>query len=302
MSIIAVVGPTASGKSDLAERIAAEVGAEILSVDSMQVFRGMDIGTAKPEEPTRRRFAYHLVDVADPSEDYTVAQFQKAGVAVLDRAEESGDTIVVAGGSGLHFRSLVDPLEFPPTDDELRAELEAMPIEELRNELLDADPEAGGVVDLANPRRVLRAVEIKRLTGATPSTRAATDDADAVRSYRPARGFVAIGLDPGEMLNERIESRFDRMLEIGLVDEVAALAPRMGRTARQAVGYRELLPVVENGRPLPPARVDAITATSSLAKRQRTFFRRDPRIRWIPWHHDPEELVATALEYVEGSE
>ncbi|MEN8114183.1 MAG: tRNA (adenosine(37)-N6)-dimethylallyltransferase MiaA [Actinomycetota bacterium] len=298
---MAVVGPTASGKSDLAERIADALNAEILSVDSMQVFRGMDIGTAKPDEETRWRFGYHLVDVADPSEDYTVAQFQRAGVEVLDRAEKAGTTIVVAGGSGLHFRSLMDPLEFPPTDDELRSDLEALSSDDLKRQLLSADPDAGTVVDLANPRRVLRAVEIWSLTGDTPTERAATKQADAVRSYKPVRPFVAVGLDPGEDLSDRIEERFDQMLTAGLLDEVNRLAARMGRTARQAVGYRELLRVVEEGSPLAEARAATIAATTALAKRQRTFFRRDPRIRWIPWHHDAEALATTALEGFEGS-
>ena len=267
-----------------------------MSVDSMQVFRGMDIGTAKPDPATRRRFAYHLVDVADPSDEYTVAEFQSAGRKVLDRAGSSDGTVVIAGGSGLHFRSLVDPLEFPPTDEDLRAELEVASVNDLREELAAADPAVGEVLDLANPRRVLRAVEVMRLTGATPTARAASDQAQAVRTYRPLRPFTAIGVDPGPEIRQRIEERFDAMLDEGLVDEVAALAPSLGRTSRQAVGYRELLPVVEEGRDLDAARDDAITATTSLVKRQRTYFRRDPRIRWIPWHHEPEQVLRSALE------
>jgi tRNA dimethylallyltransferase len=267
----------------------------------MQVFRGMDIGTAKPDAEARRRFAYHLVDVADPSDEYTVADFQRAGAVVLDRAASLGDRLVVAGGSGLHFRSLVDPLEFPPTDEAVRAQLEAVASDELTRELLDADPAAGEVVDLANPRRVLRAVEILRLTGKTPTARSATSNAAAVRDYRAGRPFLAIGVDPGEFLPGRIEQRFDGMLEAGLLEEVAALAPILGRTARQAVGYKELLPVVEGHSSVEAGRVAAIGATSAFAKRQRTFFRRDPRIHWIPWHHDVDVLAGEALEYLERS-
>jgi tRNA dimethylallyltransferase len=189
----------------------------------------------------------------------------------------------------------VDPLVFPPTDAALRAELEAMTAGDLRDELVTADPAAGHVVDLANPRRVLRAVEIRRLTGATPSERAASDEAAAIRSYRPIRPFSAVGIDPGSIIGGRIEQRFDGMLAAGLVEEVADLAPRLGRTARQAVGYRELLPVVEEASDLEPARVEAIRATASLAKRQRTYFGRDPRIRWIPWHHETDEMLDEAL-------
>ena len=266
----------------------------------MQVFRGMDIGTAKPDPATRERFEYHLVDVADPSDEYTAADFQRAGTSVLDAAEAGGTDIVIAGGSGLHFRSLVDPLEFPPTDDGVRAELEATDVEALRAELLAADPAASTVVDLANPRRVLRAVEILRLTGARPTERAGSPQAGRIRDYEPSRTFTAIGVDPGDRIGRRIEARFDQMLEAGLLEEVAGLAPRLGRTARQAVGYRQLLDVVEQLRPIGSAREEAIRATASLAKRQRTYFRRDPRIRWVPWHHETEQMLDRALESLAG--
>lgn len=266
----------------------------------MQVFRGMDIGTAKPDVATRDRFAYHLVDVADPSEEYTAAEFQAAGRVVLDTAAASGSDVVIAGGSGLHFRSLVDPLEFPPTDNELRTHLEEIDIEDLRTELLVADPAAVAVVDLANPRRVLRAVEVLRLTDATPTQRAGSAQAQRVRNYEPTHQFTAVGVDPGDRIAGRIEARFDRMLDAGLLAEVATVAPSLGRTARQAVGYRQLLDVVERERPLPSAREEAIRSTASLAKRQRTFFRRDPRISWIPWHHETERMLAGALESLAG--
>jgi tRNA dimethylallyltransferase len=266
----------------------------------MQVFRGMDIGTAKPDPGTRERFGYHLVDIADPASGYTVAEFQAAGTRILDRIESSAGTVVIAGGSGLHFRSLVDPLQFPPTDADLRAELESLGAEDLSRELVDSDPTATEVIDMANPRRVLRAVEIMRLTGATPTSRAASPEAQAVRTYRPVRDFAAIGVDPGPGIRHRIEQRFDAMLDAGLVDEVTVLAPALGRTARQAVGYRELLPVVERGSDLAAARDEAVSATVSLAKRQRTYFRRDPRIRWIPWHHEPNQMLRSALDQLEG--
>lgn len=265
----------------------------------MQVFRGMDIGTAKPDKSTRRRFSYHLVDVADPADEYTVAEFQAAGTTILDEIQSSGRSIVIAGGSGLHFRSLVDPLKFPPTDPDLRAELESADPDELRAELIAADPTVSNVVDMANPRRVLRAVEITRLTGATPSSRAASPESQAVREYEPLRRFTAVGMDPGTGIRPRIEERFDAMLQAGLVEEIATLAPTMGRTARQAVGYRELLPIVEGDLDLDSARSDAIIATASLAKRQRTYFRRDPRIHWIPWHHEPDRMLRSAFDQLE---
>jgi tRNA dimethylallyltransferase len=299
VSLIAVLGPTAAGKSCFAESLARRIGAEILSVDSMQVFRGMDIGTAKPAPESRTRFVYHMVDVADPSDEYTVARFQRRGRLALDAAAGRHVPVVIAGGSGLHFRSLVDPLDFPPTDPEVRRGLEARTSEELVDELLRIDPAANEVVDMANPRRVLRAVEIAIVTGAGPTERASSGAARAVRDYRPVRPFTGLGIDPGPSIADRIVRRLDDMLESGFLTEVADLAPTMGRTARQAVGYREMLRVVEEGTALATAREEAIRATVALVKRQRTYFRKDPRIRWIPWHHDVEQMVDEALEHRE---
>lgn len=296
-----MVGPTAAGKSEVAEALAERAGAEIVSVDSMQVYRGMDIGTAKPDATTRARFGYHLVDLVAPSEELTVAAYQAAGHDVLDGLAQAGRPAVLAGGSGLYLRALVDPLEFPPTDDELRAELEEAPHRDLVTELVTADPGVGEVVDLANPRRVLRAVEVLRLTGDTPSERAAFPSAVAVRHYAAARDFAGIGIDPGDELPARIERRFDAMLEAGLLDEVAGLADTLGRTAAEAVGYKQLLAVVSGGATLEEGRQQAIDATVALAKRQRTFFGRDPRIHWLAWHHDANVLATAAWSHLEDS-
>lgn len=279
--------------------IAAQLSGEIVSVDSMQVYRGMDIGTAKPDAATCARVPHHLIDLVEPEESYSVAEYQSAGRTVLDALEAEGTTAIVAGGSGLHFRALVDPMSFAPTEPALRAELEAVPAADLVTELLGSDPEAAAHVDLANPRRVLRAVETLRLSGTTPSQRAGTAEAEALRSYTPRLALVAVGLDPGDALETRVIARFDAMLGVGLLDEVAELAPRLGRTARQAVGYKELIPVVNGGTSLEEGRAAAIQATLGLAKRQRTFFRRDPRIRWLTWHDDPDERVSRARRALE---
>ena len=279
--------------------IAAQLAGEIVSVDSMQVDRGMDIGTAKPDAAACARVPHHLIDLVEPEESYTVAEYQSAGRTVLDALEAKGTTAVVAGGSGLHFRALVDPMSFAPTEPALRAELEAKPAADLVTELLGSDPEAAVHVDLANPRRVLRAVETIRLSGVTPSQRAGTAEAEAVRSYTPRLALVAVGLDPGEALEARVTARFDRMLVAGLLDEVDGLAPRLGRTARQAVGYKELIPVVDGELSREVGRAAAIQATLGLAKRQRTFFRRDPRIRWLTWHDDVDERVSGARRSLE---
>jgi tRNA dimethylallyltransferase len=281
--------------------VAERVGGEVVSVDSMQVYRGMDIGTAKPDRAMRRRVPHHLIDLAEPEDEFTVAEFQAHGRQVLDDLSRRNVPAVIAGGSGLHFRALVDPMTFAPSDTAVRERLEAATHDDLVTELLAADPGAAAHVDLDNPRRVIRAVEILRISGVTPSHRAGTAEAAALRDYRPQRPFTAVGFDPGEGLEERVTRRFDAMLEAGLLDEVRRLAPRLGRTARQAVGYAQLLTVAAGEATLEAGRRAAIGATLGLAKRQRTFFGRDPRIRWLPWQDDPVARIAAAVAGLEES-
>ena len=262
----------------------------------------MDIGTAKPDAAVCARVPHHLINLVGPEESFSVAEYQAAGRIVLDDLANSHTAAVIAGGSGLHFRALVDPMSFAPTEPGLRSQLEATPVADLVTELLGDDPDAGAHVDLANPRRVLRAVETFRLTGVTPSRRAGTAEAEALRSYTPRMPLVALGVDPGDSLPARVADRFDAMLDAGLLDEVEALAPRLGRTARQAVGYKELLPVVRGEASIEDGRATAIQATLGLAKRQRTFFRRDPRIRWLAWHDDADERTFEAHRALEEAE
>jgi tRNA dimethylallyltransferase len=224
-----------------------------------------------------------------------VAEFQSIGRRAIEAAKESHGRVIIAGGSGLHFRALVDPLSFAPTDPGVRAELEALDLTEAVDRLVEADPMAGEYVDLANPRRVVRALEIARLTGETPTERHTSAEAEAVRTYRSVVPFTGFGIDAGDRSGERIEGRFHEMLELGLLDEVARLQPHLGRTAAQAVGYKELLPVVRGEATIAAAAEDAIHATRALAKRQRTFFRRDPRIRWLTWEDDTERGVDDAV-------
>ncbi|MBT8215419.1 MAG: tRNA (adenosine(37)-N6)-dimethylallyltransferase MiaA, partial [Acidimicrobiia bacterium] len=258
--------------------------AEIVSVDSMQVYRGMDIGTAKPTPAERRRVVHHLIDVVDPGEDFSVADTQRIGRAAVAAAPGPA---IIAGGTGLAMRAIVDPLEFPGSDAGVRAELEQADLAELQDRLVALDPDAADHVDLANPRRVIRALEIHAVGGRTPSERAATPAARAVRTYESLLEFRVVGLDPGAQLESRAVARFDAMLDAGLLEEVERVAPRLGRTAAQAVGYKELMGVVAGERSLPEARTDAITATMAVAANQRTYFRRDPRITWLEWHDDP---------------
>ena len=276
--------------------VAEATGAEIVSVDSMQVYRRMDLGTAKPTVADRSRVVHHMIDVVDPADGYSVAEFRIEGRQAMSSTD---GPLLITGGSGLHFRSLVDPLDFAPTDQAVRASLESQRVEDVREALLEADPDAGAHVDLANPRRVVRAVEILRLTGDTPSQRAATPRAQAVREYEAEVPMVAVGLDPGDDMAARIEARFDRMLSAGLIDEVEHLVGVWGVTASQAVGYREMSRVVAGEWSHEQGRRRAIEATTALARRQRTYFRRDPRIRWLDWHDDSEAVAAKVIEVFE---
>ena len=270
--------------------LARRMGASILSVDSMQVYRGMDIGTAKPSAAECAEIAHHMIDLVEPEEEFSVAAFQAASREVIEHAE--GD-VVVAGGSGLHFRAVVDPLEFGGTDPEVRADLESQPAPDLVARLAQIDPDAP--VDTSNPRRVIRALEVYELTGETPSDRAKRPSARAVNEYRPLLPFRAVGLDPGESGSALVSERLERMRAAGLLAEVAALSGRMGRTASQAVGYKELMPVVEGRRSEDDGFEAAERSTVRLIKRQRTYFRRDPRIEWLPWCEDVDVLTAAAM-------
>ena len=272
--------------------VASEIGAEIISVDSMQVYRGMDVGTAKPTLIERRGVPHHMIDIVEPSEEFTVAEFRRRGRAVMSSVDKP---LLITGGSGLHFRSLVDPMSFAPTDAGVRRALESLDPDELIEELLAKDPDAGRHVDLANPRRVVRAVEILRLSGETPSGRAASEEAGKVRRYKAEIEFTAVGVDPGDALESRVEERLGLMRSGGLVEEVRRLRDRMGRTARTAVGYREVLTYLAGRITEDEAFEQAAQNTKKLAKKQRTWFQRDPRIRWIPWSDDVVERAERVL-------
>jgi tRNA dimethylallyltransferase len=273
--------------------VALRLGAEVISADSVQVYRGMDVGTAKPTIIERRGVAHHLIDVADPEEDFSVADYRRLGRAVIAATYAP---LIVTGGSGLHFRALVDPMSFAPTDQDLRADLEGRSLDEVVAELASFDPDAGWHVDLANQRRVVRALEIALLTGETPSSRALSSEADDLKRYVPDIEFTAVGLDPGSAIDERIDRRLDEMRRGGLVEEVSRLARRLGRTARSAVGYREILDHLAGKWSLDEAFAAIGQNTRKLAKKQRTWFQRDPRVRWIPWMEKESERVERVME------
>jgi len=299
--VVAVVGPTATGKSDLALDLAqalvspapgttknttAAPLAEIVNADAFQLYRGMDVGTAKVSPAERRGIAHHQLDVLDPTQDSSVARYQEAGRADLDAIAGRGARAVVVGGSGLYVRALLDAMDFPGTDPGVRAGLEARAEAEgrraLHAELERLDPQAATSIGPHNTRRIVRALEVIEITG-----RPYTANLPRQEYVRPA---VQIGLDCSrEVLDVRVAGRVDRMWAAGLVDEVRALASPeqggtgsgLGATAARAVGYAEVLAWWRGEYTEAEAR-EAVTAnTRRLARKQMGWFGRDPRVHWL---------------------
>lgn len=258
----------------------------------------MDIGTAKPSRSVRAWVDYRMVDLCDPGDEFSVHEFQRVARRHIEELATQYRRVVIAGGSGLHFRAVVDPLTFAPTDAVVRKELEEQTLESLTQELIAADPDAGALVDMENPRRVIRAVEILRLAGETPTMRAGTPEASKVRAYEPLYPIAAFGIDALDASPQRVARRLDAMIESGFIAEVEALAPTLGTSASQAVGYRSFARMMGGEISREDAITDTIRATNGLVKRQRTYFRRDPRIEWIPWHDDQVERVERAVNLI----
>jgi tRNA dimethylallyltransferase len=288
-TLLALVGPTASGKSSLALTLAGSFGCEIVCADSMTVYRGMDIGTAKPTRAERDRIPHHLIDVVDPGEAFSVARYQRLARAAMVVIRSRGAAPLVVGGSGLYFRAAVDDLDFPPTDAEVRSRLEHEDAETLAARLKREDPDAATFVDLANRRRVVRALEVIEITGKPFSS-----FRDAWGRYTPA---IVAGLAPPlEILDARIEHRLRDMVDRGLLDEVHTLIDRGYRDAllaSQAIPYRQAVGLAEETMKEGEFFEQAARATRRLARRQLSWFRRDPRIRWFDG--DQTERVAAEV-------
>ena len=258
----------------------------------------MDIGTAKPDTEVRAWVDYRMVDICDASDDFTVHDFQRVARRHIEELATQYRRVIVAGGSGLHYRAIVDPLTFAPTDAGLRSALEEESLGSLVEELLAADASAADLVDTANPRRVVRAVEIFRLSGETPTARANKPEAARVRSYEPLYPMSAFGIDSLDASTQRVAGRLETMIEAGFIDEVETMAPSLGTSASQAVGYREFSRMLAGDLSRDEAIADTIRATNGLVKRQRTFFRKDPRIQWMPWHNDRVERIERAVDHI----
>jgi len=298
--VVAVVGATASGKSDLALDLAERLGGEVVNTDAMQLYRGMDIGTAKLPPQERRGVVHHLLDVLEVTQAASVAEFQGWARAVIADCRARGVVPVLVGGSALYTRAVVDRFEFPGTDPGLRARLEAELAEagheEMHARLAQVDPASAALVLPGNGRRVVRALEVVELTGR--SFTASLPE----QAYADPR-TVQVGVDIArDVLVERIDQRVDRMWAQGLVAEVETLVARglrEGRTAPRALGYAQVLAMLDGELTDAEARERTASGTRRFARRQDSWFRKDPRVRWVS--HDDPDRVAHAVAAVRAT-
>ncbi|RSN48866.1 MULTISPECIES: tRNA (adenosine(37)-N6)-dimethylallyltransferase MiaA [Actinomadura] len=297
--MIAVVGATAAGKSDLAVELALRLGGEAVNADSMQLYRGMDIGTAKLARAEMRGVPHHLLDVWDVTATASVAEYQRLGAEAIAEIRGRGRVPILVGGSGLYVRAAVDEMEFPGTDPAVRARLEdelaRVGSAVLHERLREVDPAAAEAILPSNGRRIVRALEVIEISG-RPFTATLPE-----HRYRYG-AVVQIGLSvPRDELDERIAVRVQRMWDAGLVDEVRALEKRGlrdGLTAGRALGYAQVLRYLAGEWTEEQAKEDTIRTTRRFARRQESWFRRDPRVQWLPY--DAPDLVARALALVQG--
>ena len=296
--VIAVVGATATGKSGLATALARAVGGEVVNADSMQLYQGMDIGTAKEPEAARHGIPHHLLGIWPVTQTANVADYAKLARAAIDEIMSRDRVPILAGGSGLYVRAALDDLDFPGTDAGIRASLEEeltrVGAAALHARLARLDPVAAGAILPGNGRRVVRALEVIELSGGP-----FTATMPAFRENRPA---VQIGLTlPRPELDQRIAARVDRMWQAGLEAEVRRLTAqglRDGKTASRALGYRQLLRYLDGEWTLEEARLETIKATRRFARRQESWFRRDPRVRWLDATQPGQTLLSESLRLV----
>jgi tRNA dimethylallyltransferase len=297
--LLLLAGPTAVGKSELALLLAERLGGEIVSVDSMQVYRGMDIGTAKPGPAERARVPHHLLDAVEVSEAFDAARFVSlAGPAISD-IQARGRVPILCGGTGLYFNALLKGLgTAPPTDPAVRAQLEAAPLDELLDELARSDPATYARIDRRNPRRVIRALEVIRLTGKPYGAQRADWRAPGAAT----RGFGL--LRPPQQLHQRIEVRVDAMFRAGLVEETRALLARglgENQVASQALGYRQVIDHLRGEATLAETILLVKTRTRQFAKRQMTWFKRQLELEWLDLEDSTDPVSRIAARAQSGS-
>lgn len=295
--VVTIVGPTASGKTRLSVRLAQRLDGEIVNADSVQLYRGMDIGSAKATAQERAGVPHHLLDVLEVTEEASVADFQRRARRAIDEIGSRGRTAIVVGGSSLYVRAVLDPLDFPGTDPQVRARwtrrLAEIGPHALHAILAERDPQAAAAILPTNGRRIVRALEVGELTG-----RPFVATMPPPRSIYPH--LVMIGLDvPREELDARIDARVDRMWADGFVDEVRSLTGLAGSpTASRALGYQQVLAHLAGQITEEEAREQTKLATRRFARRQDRMMRKDPRIHWL--RYDDPDLLARATALVVG--
>lgn len=280
--VVAIVGPTATGKSDLAVELAVELDGEVVNADAMQLYRGMDIGTAKLSPQEQRTVPHHLLDVLEVTETASVAAYQHHTRTVIEEVLAKGKVPVLTGGSGLYVQAVLDDLRFPGTDPEVRArwerELHAQGAEALHRLLAELDPTAAEAILPSNGRRVVRALEVIEITGEAFSANMPTPGP-------PRYDALLVGLDrPVADLDDRVDARVTRMFDRGLVNEVRTLERaglRRGRTASRALGYQQVLAELDGAGDMAAAAAETAKLTRRFVRKQRSWFRRDKRIHWF---------------------
>ena len=300
MKLVVLAGATATGKSSLSVELAQAIDAEIINADSMQVYRGMDIGTAKITVEERQGIPHHMLDVLDVNQDSTVAWYQSSAREVIDEIHSRGKSVVMVGGTGLYIKAVIDELNFPDTDPMVRhtlnKEAEDLGIDAMFARLEKLDPAAAIAIDRANLRRIIRALEVIEITG-KPFT-ANLPREESIR-YPDARQFGLV-MDR-ELLSERIDQRVSTMFENGFVDEVQKLMSSgllEGRTAQRALGYSQIVSHLKGETSLDAAVEETKRATRQYARRQETWFSRDARIKWISTRQPRLETILESLQAV----
>jgi tRNA dimethylallyltransferase len=293
--ILVILGPTASGKSALAMALAERMGGRILSVDSMQVYRGMDIGTAKPTPVEQRRVPHHLIDLVNPNEPFTVARFVEQADEVIRKCAEQSIPLIATGGTPLYYKALFEGLfDGPPADDKVRERLRAISNEELAARLAQVDPEAARRIHLNDSKRLIRALEVYELTGKPISSFQTDWSGD---SFRHAARWIGLNWDR-DAINRRINARVKEMLASGWLDETRRLLEMPGslsHTAAEATGYRELIDHLEGRISLEDATEQIKIGTRQLARRQMKWFRRWRQVKWLSGDQPIEQLLVQSV-------